>query len=65
VRIAQKILEEARQPLRLDGGEAVATTSIGIAYSDAVSSDEDLLKRADRALYEAKAAGRNRYRIAG
>ncbi len=64
VRVAEKILDEARRPLRVDGAEVVATTSIGIAYSDAVSSDEDLLKRADRALYEAKGAGRDRYRIA-
>lgn len=65
VRIAEKILAAARQPLAVEGSEIVATASIGIAYSDAVSSDEDVLKRADRALYEAKAAGRNRYRVAG
>lgn len=64
VHIAEKILEEVRRPLRLDGREVSVTASIGIAYSDATSTDEELLKRADAALYEAKAAGRDRYRVA-
>jgi diguanylate cyclase (GGDEF)-like protein len=64
VRVAEKILAEACRPLPLDGREASVTTSIGIAYSDGASTDEELLRRADRALYEAKSAGRNRYRIA-
>jgi len=64
VRIAEKILEDARRPLRLEGRELTVTTSIGVAYSDATSGEEELLKRADSALYQAKAAGRNRYRVA-
>jgi diguanylate cyclase (GGDEF)-like protein/PAS domain S-box-containing protein len=64
VRVAEKILAEACRPLPLDGREVSVTTSIGIAYSDGASTDEELLRRADRALYEAKSAGRNRYRIA-
>ncbi len=61
LRIAEKILEEARRPIEVDGQSLAVTTSIGVAYSDATSSEEDLLKRADAALYQAKAAGRNRY----
>ena len=63
VRIAEKILEEARRPASVQGRDVVCTASLGLAYSDAVSSGEDLLKRADAALYQAKAAGRNRYRV--
>jgi diguanylate cyclase (GGDEF)-like protein/PAS domain S-box-containing protein len=64
LRIVEKILDEARRPLRLEGRELAVTVSIGLAYSDAASIEDDLLKRADAALYEAKAAGRNRYRTA-
>ena len=64
VRIAEKILDDVRRPLSLEGRELTVTTSIGVAYSDATSSEDDLLKRADSALYQAKAAGRNRYRVA-
>ena len=64
LRIAEKILDEARRPIALDGEKASVTASIGVAYSDATSSEDDLLKRADAALYQAKAEGRNRYRVA-
>ena len=62
--IAEKMLEQARRPLALQGAEAGITTSIGLAYSDATSSEEELLRRADAALYEAKSAGRNCCRVA-
>jgi diguanylate cyclase (GGDEF)-like protein/PAS domain S-box-containing protein len=64
LRIAEKILEDARRPLTLEGRELAVTTSIGVAYSDATSTEDELLKRADSALYQAKAGGRDRYRIA-
>jgi diguanylate cyclase (GGDEF)-like protein/PAS domain S-box-containing protein len=64
LRIAEKILEEARRPIEVEGTDVAITTSVGVAYSDATSSEEDLLKRADAALYQAKEAGRNRYRVA-
>jgi two-component system cell cycle response regulator len=63
-RIADRILRHvAGSPFRVDGGSELltATISIGVAATlgDA-DSPEALLKRADEALYEAKAAGRNR-----
>lgn len=63
VRIAEKVVQEARQALMLEGREVVATASVGVAYSEAGIGPEELLKRADAALYEAKAAGRDGYRI--
>ncbi|MBN8432446.1 GGDEF domain-containing protein [Microbulbifer salipaludis] len=47
--------------IRLDaGGETVQfTSSIGIAYRDAEITVEQLLRRADQALYSAKKRGRN------
>jgi diguanylate cyclase (GGDEF)-like protein/PAS domain S-box-containing protein len=64
LRIAEKILGEARRPIEVEGQILEITATIGLAYSDATASDEELLKRADTALYQAKAAGRNRYSVA-
>jgi diguanylate cyclase (GGDEF)-like protein len=51
----------ASQPLRLDGLAQAITVSIGVAVRDAADGDADaLIRRADRALYEAKRTGRNR-----
>jgi diguanylate cyclase (GGDEF)-like protein len=42
-----------------------ASASIGVAvFPDHAQSEAELLQRADRAMYEAKAAGRNTYRLA-
>ncbi|MGZ6125053.1 MAG: diguanylate cyclase [Myxococcales bacterium] len=57
-RIRRKVAEE---PIETDGGKVRVTISIGVATLDEeMSSSEDLFKRADAALYEAKQAGRNR-----
>ena len=63
VRVAEKIIAECRKPLALEGREIVATASIGVAYGDGATGEEALLRRADRALYEAKSAGRDGYRV--
>jgi diguanylate cyclase (GGDEF)-like protein/PAS domain S-box-containing protein len=64
LRVADKIVAECRQPLHIEGGEVVATASIGLAYAAEGGDAETLLRRADTALYEAKTAGRNNYRVA-
>jgi len=64
-RVAQKILEAMRVPVDADGREVTVTTSIGVALFDGTADPEALAKRADAALYEAKAAGRNTYRVGG
>lgn len=59
--LAGKIVEGMQQPFTINGNECVAHTSIGIALfpNDGVTA-EDLMEHADRALYRAKRAGRNR-----
>ena len=64
LRVADKILEDCRRPLRLEGRDVVATASIGIAFAEVDLDAAGLLKRADAALYDAKAAGRDGYRVA-
>jgi diguanylate cyclase (GGDEF)-like protein/PAS domain S-box-containing protein len=63
-RVAQKILEAMRSPVDAVGKPVTVTTSIGVALFDGAADPEALAKRADEALYEAKAAGRNTYRVA-
>jgi diguanylate cyclase (GGDEF)-like protein len=51
----------AAQPVCFDGASIALTVSAGVAASDGEQIDLDtLMKRADQALYAAKAGGRNR-----
>ncbi len=60
--VATKILKTIGTPYRVGERELVVTTSIGIAvYPLDGDSYEDLLKGADTAMYQSKAAGRNTY----
>ena len=64
--IAQKLVENLAGGITVDGTTIAVTTSIGIAYRDgAIASGDELIKLADDALYSAKAAGRNTYKVAG
>jgi diguanylate cyclase (GGDEF)-like protein len=57
-KVAQRILEEIKIPLVLDGKELLMRGSIGIALSSAHTRDPgELLKDADIAMYRAKADG--------
>jgi diguanylate cyclase (GGDEF)-like protein/PAS domain S-box-containing protein len=64
LRVAEKILEDCRRPLSIEGREVVATATLGIAFAEVDLDAAALLRRADSALYEAKAAGRDCYRVA-
>lgn len=64
VMVARKIKEQLALPFDLDGHEVYTSPSIGIAfYPDDGDSVTSLLKRADMAMYAAKARGRNRYQF--
>lgn len=58
--IAQKILAMLNQPYDLEGRQIHSTPSIGIAlFSGPAQPAQELLKRTDLAMYQAKAQGRN------
>jgi diguanylate cyclase (GGDEF)-like protein/PAS domain S-box-containing protein len=58
VRVAERIMDEFRRTLPVDGRELYVGTSIGIALGDArTKGPEELLRDADTAMYEAKAEG--------
>ena len=62
--VAEKLLASLNQPFELDGGQHYSTPSIGITlFGDERLSVDELLKRADLAMYQAKAAGRNTQRF--
>lgn len=62
--IGKKILAALNAPYRLAGREHRSSPSIGITLmGESVQSVDDLLKQADLAMYQAKAAGRNTLRF--
>jgi len=66
--LARKIVASVTRPLEVEGRRLTMTTSIGIAFRrEIVAADaatvEAMIGRADAALYAAKAAGRNTWRV--
>lgn len=62
--VALKVIESLSRPYVLDGHPASITASAGVSIYPAHGEDADtLMKNADLALYEAKRAGKNAYRI--
>ncbi|MFT4243748.1 MAG: EAL domain-containing protein [Acidovorax sp.] len=58
--VALKVLGALNQPYRVQDSEVHSTPSIGITlFCDKQLSPQELLKRADLAMYQAKARGRN------
>ena len=62
--VARRIARKVRAPVMLGEHEAFAEVSIGIALGGAEGDQpEDLLRRADVAMYEAKRKGKARYEV--
>ena len=62
--VARKIIEHMTAPFNLDGHELSVTASVGIAFfPEHGNSADELLKKADIALYRAKAMGRNNFQV--
>lgn len=62
IQMAEKLLQNFRNPLRIDGYEIPVTASIGISLHPTDGEDaESLIKHADTAMYRVKAQGKNGY----
>jgi EAL domain-containing protein (putative c-di-GMP-specific phosphodiesterase class I) len=62
--VGWNVLGMVRQPYQIDGATLHATCSIGlVVYGDEQVDIEDLMRRGDLAMYEAKKAGRNTVRM--
>jgi diguanylate cyclase (GGDEF)-like protein/PAS domain S-box-containing protein len=63
-RVAEKILAAFESPFQLNNHQHHTTPSIGVALFDKhIGNVDELLKRADLAMYQAKAGGRNMIRF--
>lgn len=59
--IAEKVRDMIRQPCLIENQTLNVTTSIGVTlFGDEMMSNEEVLKKADHAMYMAKGAGKNK-----
>jgi diguanylate cyclase (GGDEF)-like protein len=64
--VASKLIEAISMPYIIEGHTVAVTTSAGIGIYPTHGEDADtLMKKADTALYAAKRAGKNAFRISG
>lgn len=63
--LAQRVLESLRRPFEVESQMLSVGISIGLAVAKVGESPDALLRRADAAMYRAKAQGRNSVRAAG
>jgi diguanylate cyclase (GGDEF)-like protein len=61
--VADRLAEELRRPVTLDGRQVVLSASLGIVVSTDARHPDELLRDADVAMYAAKAAGKNQYAL--
>jgi diguanylate cyclase (GGDEF)-like protein/PAS domain S-box-containing protein len=60
--VLQRLLDAVQQPVELEGAMVSASTSIGVVLSPPEPAEPELLIRhADKAMYQAKQAGKNRW----
>ncbi len=61
--VAQRLIDVLRERYRILGRTISRSCSVGIAVYNTTTESESILRRADMALYQAKAAGRNQFAI--
>lgn len=63
--VARRILESVRAPIDVGAGKALCGASVGIAHVMPGDHSDDILRRADQAMYSAKHRGRGSYQVFG
>ena len=63
--VAERIMEAMQEPFPIDGQSLSVRLSLGLAVSTGVEDAQTLMRQADMALYEAKAAGRDKTCVFG
>lgn len=62
--VAEKIIQTIKEPISVDGHTLFISSSIGISlFPDDATDEENLIKFADTAMYQAKDAGRDNYQF--
>jgi diguanylate cyclase (GGDEF)-like protein/PAS domain S-box-containing protein len=61
--VAERLLDELREPVRLGGYDLAVLASVGVAVAAPGMTTSSLLRDADIAMYEAKRAGKGRIKI--
>ncbi len=62
-RVADRLLSMIGEPVYLGHQQVFPSASIGIAFAEANTDTRDLIRRADTAMYRAKADGRGRHAV--
>jgi diguanylate cyclase (GGDEF)-like protein/PAS domain S-box-containing protein len=60
VSIAEKLRAEVRRPTPVSGGMVTVSASVGVAMAEAGEGIDDIVARADAAMYDAKRSGKDR-----
>ena len=64
VRVAEKVLATLATPFDVSGTEITVSASLGVALAERADEDADsLIRRADAAMYQAKAGGGHRFEL--
>ena len=65
INVAAKMIENIAKPMDCNGIECLLTASVGIVLqSDNLKDAEEMIEVADKAMYEAKRTGANKYHLA-
>lgn len=63
-KLGRRVVDGLAEPFRIDGNDLNISASVGIVmFPEHGSSSQDLVKKADLALYDVKASSRNGYRL--